>query len=284
TQPGDWVVIESPAFYGSLQAIERLKLKAIAIKTDPLFGIDLDALENIADKYPIKACWLMTHYQNPLGGTMPPANKKRLVDILNNHKIVLIEDDVYGELYFGNQQPIPAKSLDSQGNFFHCSSFSKCLAPGYRVGWVAAGHHATKIQHLQMMSTVSASVPTQLAIAEYLSQGGYDSHLRKLRQTMEQRQHLMLSAIAKYMPPTVKVNTPKGGYFLWLEFEPPFNALQLYQLALKEGISIAPGSMFSTSDQFNHAFRLNASFTWNDRLEQAMKVLGRLCYRLTGHK
>ncbi|MGF7480163.1 PLP-dependent aminotransferase family protein [Providencia sp. SP181] len=284
TQPGDWVVIESPAFYGSLQAIERLKLKAIAIKTDPLFGIDLDALEDIADKYPIKACWLMTHYQNPLGGTMPQANKKRLVDILNKHQIALIEDDVYGELYFGNKQPIPAKALDTKGHFFHCSSFSKCLAPGYRVGWVAAGHHATKIQHLQMMSTVSASVPTQLAIAEYLSLGGYDSHLRKLRVTMEQRQHQMLGAIAKYMPSSVKVNMPKGGYFLWLEFEPPFNAIRLYQLALKEGISIAPGSMFSTSDQFNHAFRLNASFTWTERIEEAMKTLGRLCHQLIKEK
>ncbi|SUC31614.1 Uncharacterized HTH-type transcriptional regulator ydcR [Providencia rettgeri] len=152
------------------------------------------------------------------------------------------------------------------------------------MGWVAAGQHATKIQHLQMMSTVSASVPTQLAIAEYLSLGGYDNHLRKLRLTMEQRQHQMLSAIAKYMPQSVKVNTPKGGYFLWLEFEPPFNAIRLYQLALKEGISIAPGSMFSTSDQFNHAFRLNASFTWSERVEEAMKTLGRLCHFLINER
>lgn len=284
TEPGDWVVIESPAFYGCLQAIERLKLKAVAIKTDPIFGLDLDALEDVVENYPIKACWLMTHYQNPLGGTMPIRNKKRLVDILNHRQIVLIEDDVYGELYFGNQQPVAAKSLDTLNNFFHCSSFSKCLAPGFRVGWVAAGRHATKIQHLQMMSTVSASVPTQLAIAEYLSQGGYDNHLKKLRMTLEQRQHRLLSAIAQYMPDSVKVNTPKGGYFLWLEFEPPFNAVRLYQLALTQGISIAPGSMFSTSDQFNHAFRLNCSFTWSAQLEEAMKILGRLCHQLLNEK
>ncbi len=284
TEPGDWVVIESPAFYGSLQAIERLKLKAVAIKTDPIFGLDLDALEEVVQNYPIKACWLMTHFQNPLGGTIPPVNKKRLVNILNQHKVVLIEDDVYGELYFGNQQPVAAKSLDTENNFFHCSSFSKCLAPGFRVGWVAAGKHATKIQHLQMMSTVSASVPTQLAIAEYLSEGGYDNHLRKLRTTLEQRQHRLLTAVAQYLPKTVKVNSPKGGYFLWLEFEPPFNAVRLYQLALKEGISIAPGSMFSTSNQFNHAFRLNFSFAWSDQLEEAMKTLGRLCHLLIDEK
>lgn len=215
---------------------------------------------------------------------MPIRNKKRLVDILNHRQIVLIEDDVYGELYFGNQQPVAAKSLDTLNNFFHCSSFSKCLAPGFRVGWVAAGRHATKIQHLQMMSTVSASVPTQLAIAEYLSQGGYDNHLKKLRMTLEQRQHRLLSAIAQYMPDSVKVNTPKGGYFLWLEFEPPFNAVRLYQLALTQGISIAPGSMFSTSDQFNHAFRLNFSFTWSAQLEEAMKILGSLCHQLLNEK
>lgn len=280
TEPGDWVVIESPAFYGALQAIERLRLRAVAIKTDPQTGIDLDALEEVAGRYDIKACWLMTHFQNPLGGTMPPENKRRLVEILTRHEIALIEDDVYSELWFGSNAPQPAKSLDKDNNFFHCSSFSKCLAPGFRVGWVAAGKHARKIQQLQMMSTVSASMPTQQAIAEYLGQGGYDAHLKKLRQQLEQRQHRMLYAISEYFPSDVKVNCPQGGYFLWLEFEPPFDAVKLYRMALNEQISIAPGSMFSTSDQFNHAFRLNCSFEWNERLENAMKVLGQLCHVL----
>ncbi|MCC8465695.1 aminotransferase-like domain-containing protein [Photorhabdus bodei] len=280
TEPGDWVVIESPAFYGALQAIERLRLKAVAIKTDPQNGIDLDALEEVIQKYPIKACWLMTHFQNPLGGTMSAESKLRLVNILNSNQVVLIEDDVYGELYFDQQRPVPAKGLDSENNFMHCSSFSKCLAPGFRVGWVAAGRHAKKIQQLQMMSTVSASMPTQLAIADYLAEGGYDNHLRRLRRTLEQRQQLMLRAIGDYMPVSVKVNRPKGGYFLWLEFEPLFNAQRLYQLALAEGISIAPGSMFCTSEQFNHAFRLNASFDWNQEMERAMQTLGNICHIL----
>lgn len=150
----------------------------MAIKTDPQTGMDPDALEDVAGRYDIKACWLMTHFQNPLGGTMPPENKRRLVEILTRHDIALIEDDVYSELWFGNEAPQPAKSLDKDNNFFHCSSFSKCLAPGFRVGWVAAGKHARKVQQLQMMSTVSASMPTQQAIAEYLGQGGYDAHLK----------------------------------------------------------------------------------------------------------
>ncbi|MDE9430247.1 PLP-dependent aminotransferase family protein [Xenorhabdus bovienii] len=280
TSPGDWVVIESPAFYGALQAIERLRLKAIAIKTDPRTGIDLDALEEIVQKYPIKACWLMSRFQNPLCNTMPSENKQRLVAILNSSHIALIEDDVYGELYFDQEPPMPIKAWDKENNFMHCSSFSKCLAPGYRVGWVAAGKHAGKIQQLQMMSTVSASAPTQLAVAEYLAHGGYDNHLRRLRRQLEQRQSQVLRAISEYFPDSVKVNSARGGYFLWLEFEPPFNANRLYQLALAKGISIAPGSMFSTSSQFDHAFRLNTSFAWNDVQASAMKNLAGLCHTL----
>ncbi|MDE9453960.1 PLP-dependent aminotransferase family protein [Xenorhabdus bovienii] len=280
TSPGDWVVIESPAFYGALQAIERLRLKAIAIKTAPRTGIDLDALEEIVQKYPIKACWLMSRFQNPLCNTMPSENKQRLVAILNSSHIALIEDDVYGELYFDQEPPMPIKAWDKENNFMHCSSFSKCLAPGYRVGWVAAGKHAGKIQQLQMMSTVSASAPTQLAVAEYLAHGGYDNHLRRLRRQLEQRQSQVLRAISEYFPDSVKVNSARGGYFLWLEFEPPFNANRLYQLALAKGISIAPGSMFSTSSQFDHAFRLNTSFAWNDVQASAMKTLAGLCHTL----
>ncbi|MDR0217278.1 MAG: PLP-dependent aminotransferase family protein [Enterobacteriaceae bacterium] len=280
TSPGDWVVIESPAFYGALQAIERLRLKAIAIKTDPKTGIDLDVLEEVAGKYPIKACWLMSRFQNPLCVSMPTDNKQRLVEILDRHGITLIEDDVYGELYFDQNPPLPIKAWDKENNVMHCASFSKCLAPGYRVGWVAAGKHALKIQQLQMMSTVSASIPTQLAIAEYLTQGGYDNHIRRLRRQLEQRQLQMLRAVSEYFPHSVKVNSTRGGYFIWLEFETPFSANRLYQLALAKGISIAPGSMFSTSSQFDHAFRLNTSFAWNETQAAAMKTLGSLCHML----
>ncbi|CNH33098.1 PLP-dependent aminotransferase family protein [Yersinia ruckeri] len=282
TDPGDWVVIESPAFYGALQAIERLRLKAIAITTHPQLGIDLDALEQVIGQYPIKACWLMTHFQNPLGSTMPWSHKQRLVNLLQQNNISLIEDDVYGELYFGAQRPLPAKALDQHRQILHCSSFSKCLAPGFRVGWVAAGIHAQRIQHLQLMSTVSASVPTQLALADYLTQGGYDTHLRRLRRVMEQRLNSMHQAVVDAFPRNVKISHPGGGYFLWLEMEPPFNTNELYLRALEQGISIAPGRMFTTGNKFDHCFRLNASFPWSGHSEQAIKTLGQLVYQLSG--
>lgn len=276
TQPGDTVAIESPAFYGALQALERLKLKAVAIATHPQHGIDLDSLQQAIEQYPIKACWLMTHFQNPQGSSMSDQNKQRLVTMLREHQISLLEDDVYGELYFSAERPLPAKALDQGGQILHCSSFSKCLAPGFRVGWVAAGRFAPQIQRLQLMSTVSTSVPTQMAIADYLLHGGYDTHLRRLRRLLAQRQSAMHQAIAQHFPPTVKVSQPDGGYFLWLELEATQSSMELYQRALAEGISIAPGRMFTTGDRFNHCFRLNASFEWSDRLETAIKTLARL--------
>lgn len=159
TEPGDYVAIESPAFYGALQAIERFKLKAISIATDPQQGIDLDALHQALNDYPIKACWLMTNFHNPLGCTLSWEKKQRLVAMLEKHNVGLVEDDVYGELYAGLQRPLPAKALDKKGLILHCSSFSKNLMAGFQIGWVAAGHHAKNIQRLQLMSTLSASVP-----------------------------------------------------------------------------------------------------------------------------
>lgn len=242
TQPGDYVAIESPAFYGALQALERLRLKAVAIATHPQDGIDLDALQQAVEQYPIKACWLMTHFQNPQGATLPEANKQRLVTLLRDRQISLIEDDVYGELYFSAERPLPAKALDSGGQILHCSSFSKCLAPGFRVGWVAAGRYAQQVQRLQLMSTVSTSVPTQMALADYLLHGGYDTHLRRLRRLLAQRQSAMRQAIAHHFPPTVKVSQPDGGYFLWLELDPALSSMELYRRALSRGSASRRGA------------------------------------------
>ncbi|MGF1765488.1 PLP-dependent aminotransferase family protein [Aliivibrio kagoshimensis] len=276
TQPGDLVAIESPTFYGALQAIERLKLKAIEIPTHPKKGVDLEVLKTACEQQPIKACWLMTNFQNPLGFVMGDEKKKALADLLEKHHIPLIEDDVYAELYFTKSKPLPAKYHDKSGNILHCSSFSKCLSPGYRVGWVVAGPYAEKIQRLQLMSTLSASVPTQLGLATYLQQGGYDSHLRKLRRTLEQRKSQMLQAVIQYFPTNTRISQPDGGYFLWIELPEQVNSEQLYQQALTQNIGIAPGMLFTTQDHCNHHIRLNFSPPWTESTELAIKTLGKL--------
>ncbi|QMV51491.1 PLP-dependent aminotransferase family protein [Ewingella americana] len=276
TEPGDWVAIESPAFYGVLQAIERRKLKAVAIPTDVRTGMDLDALEQALETYPIKACWLMSNFQNPLGCTLSVKKKARLVGILQAHGVALIEDDVYGELYFGGERPMPLKASENRSEILHCSSFSKCLAPGFRVGWVAAGAYAARIQRLQLMSTLSASVPVQLALADYMQQGGYDTHLRRLRRQLEQRQMAMFNAITETFPPSVSVNQPQGGYFLWLDLGEKVDAAKVYQRALAQGVSIAPGTMFAVDDRYRHCIRINTSFEWGPHTARAIQIIANI--------
>jgi DNA-binding transcriptional MocR family regulator len=276
TQPGDLVAIEAPAFYACLQVLERLKLKAVEIAVHPREGVDLDSLRDSMARLPIKACWFMSGLQNPLGASMNEAKKAALYNLLEQHQVPLIEDDVYAELHYGTTQPQPVKRLDRTGLVMHCGSFSKNLAPGYRVGWVAGGRYTEQINRLKLMTTISPSVPAQAAIADYLKHGGYDRHLRKLRDTLELQQGAMLAAAARYFPAGTRVTQPYGGYFLWFEFPEQVDSLQLFQLALAQGISLAPGPIFSPTQGFRHCARLNYGSPWDERSERAMAVLGEI--------
>src|SRR5690606_4542414 len=192
TSPGDLGAIESPAFYASLQVLERLKLKAGEIPVHPSEGMDLDILADSLTHLPIKAIWVMSSYHNPLRASMSDEKKQRFCELIAKYQIPAIEDDVYAELYFGSQQAKPLKSFDQHNLIMYCSSFSKSLAPGYRIGWVAGGQFSEKIYRLQLMTSISPSVPAQAAIADYLQHGGFDRHLRKLRETLEMQQQKML--------------------------------------------------------------------------------------------
>lgn len=275
-RPGDTVLVESPSFYAALQALERIGLKAVEVATHPREGIDLGALAAALEQHRPSACWLMTSFQNPLGSLMPPEKKQALVDLLAAHDVPLIEDDVYGELYFGAQRPALAKRFDGKGLVMHCSSFSKCLAPGFRVGWAAAGRFARQVERLKLTTSLAAAMPSQLALAEYLGQGGYERHLRQLRAALAGQQRQMLAAIEAHFPVGTRVTQPQGGYFLWVVLPETVDALELHRLALEQGISIAPGPMFSAKRAFRNCIRLNYGQVWDGRAEAAVAVLGML--------
>ncbi|MFB2710994.1 PLP-dependent aminotransferase family protein [Aeromonas veronii] len=284
TEPGDWVVVESPTFYGALQAIERLKLKAVEIPVIPGVGIDLALLEDALTRIPVKACWLMGNVQHPLGHTMPDSHKAQLMALLNGHGVPLVEDDVYAEVYFGRERPKPIRHWDQRGDSLLCSSFSKCLAPGFRVGWVVAGPHAERVQRLQLMSTLSTNVPSQLALAEMLRQGGVDAHFRRLRHTLAQRQQQMRAVLQRLLPDEVRISSPDGGYFLWLALPAHFDSRALHAKALGSGFSVAPGALFSSQGQHNHCLRLNSSHPWSEQLEQALTRLAELIAAQLGER
>jgi DNA-binding transcriptional MocR family regulator len=242
--------------------------------------VDLQSLSDVLSRHPVKACWLMPNFQNPLGSLMPPDNKRQMVQMLAQHGVPLIEDDVYAELYFGLNRPVPAKAFDTQGLVLHCSSFSKSLAPGYRVGWVAAGRFAAQVQRLKLMTSLSTAIPSQLALAAYLQTGGFDRHLRQMRLHLEANADIALQAIARHFPKGTRVTRPQGGYFLWLELDPKVDALAIHQAALAQGISVAPGHLFSADRRFSHHLRLNYGHHDPKVLAAALRTLGPLCSRV----
>ena len=281
-QPGDTVAIETPFYFNFLQLIEDLGLKALEIPVSPRGGISLEALEYALDRHhrQIKACLVIANFNNPLGSLMADQDKKRLVALLQRYRIPLIEDDVYGDLAFSGVRPSVAKAYDSTGNVLLCSSFSKTLAPGYRVGWIAAGRYQEKIERGKMISGVASTSPTQLAIAEFLANGGYDHHLRTICRSYARQVARMADAIGRCFPEGTKVSRPRGGFVLWVEMPHNVNALTLYEQAKVRGISIAPGQLFSVEGKFANCIRLTAA-VWSPAVESALQTLGSLARQLS---
>jgi DNA-binding transcriptional MocR family regulator len=275
-KPGDLIAVETPTFYAMLHAVERMGMRAVEVKTDARTGIDLDALAAVLREQPIAACMLMPNFQNPLGFQMPDENKRRLVELLSERDIPVIENDVYSELYFGDSCPSSLKSYDKKGLVLHCCSFSKTLTAAHRIGWAMPGRYRDQVEKLKFLnSPITPSIP-QIAIAEYLKYDGYDHHLRKTRKAYAQQASIMAAAVRRFFPAGTRVSEPAGGYVLWLELPPQIDAMQLYDCALQQKITIGPGHMFSTTDRYKHFIRLNYSYGWSTGLEEAVRTLGKL--------
>lgn len=274
-KPGDTVAIESPIYYGVLQAIEMQGLQALEIPTHPREGISLDALEYVLGQNKISACVVIPNYSNPIGSLMSDENKKRLVEMLAQRGVPLIEDDIYGELGFGPTRPKAAKAWDTAGGVMLCSSVSKTLSPGYRVGWVAPGRPQAEVECQKMVANLGNPLPTQLAVAEFLASGGYDHHLRRVRRVHAQQTTLMAQAVAHFLPEGTRVTRPQGGFVLWVELPQDVDSLRLFEAALAHGISLAPGPMFSARQRYGNFVRLNTAF-WSPQVEEALEKLGQL--------
>jgi DNA-binding transcriptional MocR family regulator len=276
TRPGDTVAIESPTYYGLLEALEILHLNVLELPTHPQDGISISDFKQALEQQSITACILVSNFSNPLGGCMSDAKKKQLVDVLDAHEIPLIEDDVYGDLFFEGSRPKAIKAFDTKGLVLYCASFSKTISPGLRVGWAIAGQYQPQVERLKWVLNQTTAIAPQLTLAAFLANGGYDRHLRQLRRKYQTQVAQMTQSIGQYFPFGTKITRPKGGHVIWLELPPPFDALQLYEAALEKQISIAPGIIFSASRGYRNCFRLNCAFEWSETIEQAIQTLGQL--------
>jgi DNA-binding transcriptional MocR family regulator len=275
-RPGDTIVIESPTYFGLLHVLEALELKAFELPTDATEGIDLNALQRVLATRRIAACLLASSFNNPLGCTMPDAKKLAVLDVLARHDVPLIEDDIYGDIYFGSERPRPFMALDPRGNTIYCNSFSKTVAPGYRIGWIAAGRHLPRVLDAKAAFTLCGSVLPQAALAEFLGSGAYDQHLRRIRRIFAGNIERMTRAIDKYFPPGTRVSRPAGGFVLWLEFPAAVITRELFRKALDEGVCFAPGEVFSASGRFSNCLRISCGHSWDARIERGVARLGAL--------
>ena len=275
-EPGDTIAIDTPAYFGIINVMKSLGLKVLEIPTHPEEGVSIEYLQNAIEKVQIKACLFVTNFSNPLGCSLPDEKKRQLVELLAARDIPLIEDDIYGELYFGSARPRTCKSFDRKGLVLLCSSISKSLAPGYRVGWCIPGKFKNKVISIKLMHTVSSATPNQAAVGRFFETGRYDLHMRNLRKALHTQSLIYTRAISEYFPESTKVSQPRGGYVLWLELDPQIDAFELFKLGLKYNISISPGHIFSTDARFTNCIRISFGAPLDSQIEFALKTLGTL--------
>lgn len=276
TCPQNVVAVESPIYFGVLQALEALDLRALELPTHPRDGIDIDALETAASSGSIQACILSPTYQNPLGFCMADPDKQRVVDLLARYGVVLIEDDVFGALGLQNPRPRPAKAFDTTGNAIFCSSFSKTVSPGIRLGWLASGRFRDEILRQKFLMNISSPVIAQLAMADFLKGNRYRRVTQAAATHYAQRLQIMRDLVIESFPDGTTCSAPVGGFFLWVEMPSNYDAMALYGLALDNKITFSPGRLFTRANGYQSALRLNAAAIGQEDMSKAVTKLGSL--------
>lgn len=272
---GDSVAITSPVYFNFLGIMDRLGITPVEIPSIEGEGMNLDVLEFVLERTPVKAVFTISNYANPTGAVLSTERKKALLQLLQRHDLPLIEDDVYGDLAHSKDRPDTCKSHDSDGRVILCSGFSKTISPGLRLGWTAPGRYYDDVLSLKTLMNIGTPSLNQIATAIFLQEGGYEQHLRRMRQGMRDTVRVMRRSILECFPAGTKVSDPSGGFLLWVTLPPGHDTMELYFRALAENILIAPGCLFSRKEGYGSHMRLNAA-SWDARIERAIKRLGEI--------
>lgn len=275
TKSGDTIAVESPSFYNHLLMADLLGLRVVEIPTHPRDGMSVEALRYALANHRPAAILTVSNHQNPTGAMIPDDRKRELAELAAEYDVPLVEDDIYGELTFAAERPKVCKAFDPDGNVMLCSSFSKTLAPGYRIGWIVAGKHRQRVGQLKSCLGYGANSLAELAVAGFLEEGGYDHHLRKLRRTLGKKVAWLRDAVARHFPEGTRISNPCGGMVVWVEMDEQADGVCVYREAVKAGIAVAPGVLFSPRGEYRNCIRLNASFA-EESHEKAIARLGEI--------
>lgn len=272
--PGDVIAVETPTYHGVLELIDSLGMLAIEVETCPEEGVVVDEVDRTLRNHRVAACVFSTTLGNPLGVTMPDRDRVRLLEVLAQHDVPLIEDDVYGDLRFDGQRPMPAQFLGTGARILTCGSFSKTAAPGYRIGWIVAGEFIDSVGRLKRAFSCSSGMLQQLTLADFLASGDYSRHLKALRPVLQCNAERMGALVASGFPSATRTSKPVGGSVLWLELPEHVDGVRLFDDAIAAGISVAPGRIFSPCSRYKSCLRLSYGHPWDSRIEHAVAWLG----------
>jgi len=270
------VAIESPTFFGHLDLLESLGLRALEIPTHPRTGVSLPALELALDTQAVKAVLLTPTLSNPLGSVMPLAAKRRLVQLLAERGVPLIEDVVFNDLLASDERRKAAKAFDTQGGVMMCGSFAKTVSPGIRLGWAAPGRWREQVATRKRLQGAATNVVMEHALADLLQRGSYETHMRRLRTRLTERLGQAREQIARDFPAGTRVSNPPSGYSLWVELPPTLDSMALFERCVARGVTFGPGPLFTATNRYRHGLRLSFSGAWGDVERQALTDIGQL--------
>lgn len=282
TRPGDAVLVETPTYYGLLQAIAGLGLRVIEVPNHPHRGTDVARAQELLARCSVRAAVLVPNFNNPLGSLTSDDDKRSLVKACAAHDVRVIEDDLYSETAYSGQRALPLRRFDGGATVLSCSSFSKTLAPGLRVGWVLAGRYTADVLRAKCFSSIATATLPQLAIADYLARHDFDRALRKLQRELAANTQRYRAAIAQHWPAGTCVAQPSGGMALWIELPETIEGQALFATALDHGIGTLPGELFSSRGEHRHHLRLSCGLPWDAKVEAALRTLGQLARELAG--
>lgn len=271
---GDVVAVESPGFYGTLQLLEQLELKVVEVPTSTETGMDITALEEVLKRWEINACIVTPSFATPSGALMPIEAKRRILELAEQYDLAIIEDDIYADISFSTV-PDPLKALDTEDRVILCSSFSKCLSRDLRLGWISGARWHERILHLKLVTQLASSRYLQQGVADFMAHGDFSAHLRRQRNELRQRRDYLISCLHAW-PVDLRISIPEGGLVVWVELPELVDTLGIYAEALKQGVVITPGPLFSVSGQFRNCLRISFAHAWDSNRVEALNCLPEL--------
>lgn len=278
TRAGDTIVLESPTYYLFMHAAAALHLRVITVPHIPHEGIDLVRLESVLRSHAIKALVIIPNFHNPTGSLLSISAKEKLVRLAERHNTLIIEDDVYGDLAFSGDRPPPLLALDRKDRVIHCSSVSKVLGPGLRVGWSISRALRPAIEQARFLESIASPVLPQEVVAEFLSCEGLKRHRMLMSKKLSANAELYHSALHQALPAGSRITRPQGGFLLWIELPRGADTTALFHSLASKRTGLTPGILFGNDREAKRFFRLSFGAPFSPQAHQAIHRIGEAAY------